>query len=979
MELKDRKWINNTRPFIPKYGNGKNPYVPGSPQWHEWNKSNAGGITGQIANGTAQNTANATGAATGATGGINVGGITSTIGQGIDFIGNLDNASSYNKSVNQILAEGNINGQKDQFESQRNANTLGLAAKGAALGGSIASVVPGIGTVAGAVVGGATGLLGGIIGGFGAEKEMERKLELAKFVNNQRRQSESQTESFTAMDTRSREKYGNSEDTMLHAYNGKVVSASGRKAKQNAWLSKGEYVWDGRNNLAYVNYGPNDRAKGYVNGKDTVFTNNPDIPAPAGFSTIAQAVPYAAATGQLPALANYQAAVKGYGNYKNGKCASYKCGKISAYDGYPDPRRIAMQGELDPVIVTGTNRYRNDIPVGAYGDVKQLGYIDPLYIPQLAEQYRSNLIADTQKGKKAKGSNPSKMAKASNINISRIPTIQPYGWSRQEEIPGIAETTKAKKAGNSTVDEVPMRQMYNQASRAVQEPTGWNTAMEPIYGSAATTKAARAANSMPSELPMRQLYNQQASTVPQMMQEQIVPNTAKVNMSINGNIPADRIQTFNGDYDRSYAFKWGPQIHDWQPNNSVVARPAANPRIDSNRIETFEQDYGQFPTGHKDDFGGVNWVVPEYETKYNMLTPNRDLAQRMTAPEVKTDLNSRTVGFLPTTMGDFGGVNWAVPSPEQIGTSPYGAEKGNPTVGDPTAYQGPSDFAMDKQANYPSTDTLTDAPEMKEVPGVGFQAPEVTNNLNNIKLPESMDVKMPKKRKGLFDFLKGSGKPKNNGTGGGSGNGGNGAGTGKGPSNNTVGGINMSDVDWGTLIPRGIGMLNAMIGYHNTKNEPVYYQNNYMPNTMGQRALRRMAGNKINAYPILDNLNKQAAYGRTGIARSGGLTALQKQLSMQNLMRNNMDARANALADIQNKNAALSNQLSNAELQYGAQEAQNIMNSKNLADDRYARALAAKRGMLRTYETDMSNNFQRMFADPRNYNILQQMLHTYQA
>lgn len=95
-----------------------------------------------------------------------------------------------------------------------------------------------------------------------------------------------------------------------------------RKGKQNAWVSKGEYIWDGFNPPVRVNRGKNDTAPAYLTGKDTVFTNSKQVTPPPGFKTIAQAVPYAAATGNLPKLAMWQQMIH-MNNNKN----KYKYGK----------------------------------------------------------------------------------------------------------------------------------------------------------------------------------------------------------------------------------------------------------------------------------------------------------------------------------------------------------------------------------------------------------------------------------------------------------------------------------------------------------------------------------------------------------------------------------------------------------------------------------------------------------------------------
>lgn len=183
---------------------------------------------------------------------------------------------------------------------------------------------------------------------------------------------------------------------------------------------------------------------------------------------------------------------------------------------------------------------------------------------------------------------------------------------------------------------------------------------------------------------------------------------------------------------------------------------------------------------------------------------------------------------------------------------------------------------------------------------------------------------------------------------------------------------------WTITAPRALGMLNSAIGLYKNNRQAVPYKNNYMPNTMANRALNRLAGLHIKQQPIMNDINdlyKQILYG---IYNSGGVSSSQKQLQAIAAGLGTQRNRANALSSIQQQDNQYKSALSSAEMQHGAQEASNIMSSRNTADDMYYRALAAKRQIGRTYETDLYNNYQKMFANWNNMRMQNDMLGLYQ-
>ena len=253
----------------------------------------------------------------------------------INMYGMLTSGGDYNKSADQLIAEGkknttNVGGysvtnyqvdrdaEMEEVNAKNNQEMLNDVTTGAASGAAIGSVIPGLGTAAGTIIGGTVGAVKGWFNSRSRAEEARKALKRAEVLADKK----SDYSSMMAQTNISKDVYNKNhfQQDVTGFFNGKdVYTATGRgKGKQNAWLSKGEYIWDGEHVPSEVTTGPNDTAPGYVRGKDMVFTNNPNIPAPAGFKTIAQAVPYAAATGHLWDLANFQKNMHMRG-YRNGK------------------------------------------------------------------------------------------------------------------------------------------------------------------------------------------------------------------------------------------------------------------------------------------------------------------------------------------------------------------------------------------------------------------------------------------------------------------------------------------------------------------------------------------------------------------------------------------------------------------------------------------------------------------------------------
>lgn len=416
MDLKTRKYINNTK-SLPKFYDGSygygmsdisgslaaNPnqfsglmsFKPNEPasamdQFSSFSNGQ------QLANQNAQNAIDPK--ALGTKSGLDVGkmaGYAQAAQSALNFAQTLASTNKYNKSADQIISEGyktqgsiggygytesfiNEDREREEAAAQLSADTANNIVGGASTGSQIGgSIVPGLGHAIGAVGGALIGGVKSIFGNKSAKKEMEEKIRQAKEIASAGNLGRWSQAASMAENDRYQQEIGSKLGTITSfAYNGKdrtpgyfrgkdVDTAFGRQnGKQNAWVSKGEYIWDGGDNLSAVTRGPGDTAPAFLRGKDIVFTNNPNIPAPAGFKTIAQAVPYAAATGQLPQLAKHQEDMHAMGYY-NGKdkMPKYGLGKtwqnIKGWLGKQDYSFLPNVITSGAGMLAGWNQYRN--------------------------------------------------------------------------------------------------------------------------------------------------------------------------------------------------------------------------------------------------------------------------------------------------------------------------------------------------------------------------------------------------------------------------------------------------------------------------------------------------------------------------------------------------------------------------------------------------------------------------------------------
>lgn len=124
----------------------------------------------------------------------------------------------------------------------------------------------------------------------------------------------------------------------------------------------------------------------------------------------------------------------------------------------------------------------------------------------------------------------------------------------------------------------------------------------------------------------------------------------------------------------------------------------------------------------------------------------------------------------------------------------------------------------------------------------------------------------------------------------------------------------------------------------------IYAANRYAP-----IALRTMASNRISPYSTLENLNAQDRQAAYQIANSGGYTGGQRQNARVALALGAQRNAANALMNIDEKNAAYRNAYADMAAKLGDSEASRQQQANQYAYDAYNRAYSARTKGIETH------------------------------
>lgn len=160
--------------------------------------------------------------------------------------------------------------------------------------------------------------------------------------------------------------------------------------------------------------------------------------------------------------------------------------------------------------------------------------------------------------------------------------------------------------------------------------------------------------------------------------------------------------------------------------------------------------------------------------------------------------------------------------------------------------------------------------------------------------------------------------------------------------------VSNSMLDLGYAFP---ALLETQMLNHLRRENPVM-PNIYAANKYAPIALQTMAGNRVSANPVLGKLyaqDRQAAYQ---LANSGGYTGGQRQANRVALALGNQRNVADALMNVQEKNAAYRNAYAEMAARLGDSDAQRLQQSNQYGWEAYNRAHGAK---TKGIETHLSN------------------------
>lgn len=157
--------------------------------------------------------------------------------------------------------------------------------------------------------------------------------------------------------------------------------------------------------------------------------------------------------------------------------------------------------------------------------------------------------------------------------------------------------------------------------------------------------------------------------------------------------------------------------------------------------------------------------------------------------------------------------------------------------------------------------------------------------------------------------------------------------------------VSNSMLDLGYAFP---ALLETQMLNHWRRENPVM-PNIYAANKYAPIALQTMAGNRVSVNPVLEKLyaqDRQAAYQ---LANSGGYTGGQRQANRVALALGNQRNVADALMNVQEKNAAYRNAYAEMAARLGDSDAQRLQQSNQYGWEAYNRAHGAKTKGIETH------------------------------
>lgn len=157
--------------------------------------------------------------------------------------------------------------------------------------------------------------------------------------------------------------------------------------------------------------------------------------------------------------------------------------------------------------------------------------------------------------------------------------------------------------------------------------------------------------------------------------------------------------------------------------------------------------------------------------------------------------------------------------------------------------------------------------------------------------------------------------------------------------------VSNSMLDLGYAFP---ALLETQMLNHWRRENPVM-PNIYAANRYAPIALQTMAGNRVSANPILEKLYAQDRQTAYQLANSGGYTGGQRQANRVALALGNQRNVADALMNVQEKNAAYRNAYAEMAARLGDSDAQRLQQSNQYGWEAYNRAHGAKTKGIETH------------------------------
>lgn len=157
--------------------------------------------------------------------------------------------------------------------------------------------------------------------------------------------------------------------------------------------------------------------------------------------------------------------------------------------------------------------------------------------------------------------------------------------------------------------------------------------------------------------------------------------------------------------------------------------------------------------------------------------------------------------------------------------------------------------------------------------------------------------------------------------------------------------VSNSMLDLGYAFP---ALLETQMLNHWRRENPVM-PNIYAANRYAPIALQTMAGNRVSANPILEKLYAQDRQTAYQLANSGGYTGGQRQANRVALTLGNQRNVADALMNVQEKNAAYRNAYAEMAARLGDSDAQRLQQSNQYGWEAYNRAHGAKTKGIETH------------------------------